>query len=177
MKEYGEPREWKLRTDSTFGESELTALQKETGFSQVTLRVCLMRGMRDAQAIREYLNPKLENLKRPLQIRDMDRAVLRIAQAREHGEKIRIYGDYDVDGTTGAALLTWMFRDCALKFDARQPDRFKDGYGLGVKAVEEAHADGVQVLITVDCGISSFAAATRARELGIRSPHRRSSSD
>ena len=167
FKEHLEPREWKLRTDATFGEAELNALQRETGFSSVTLRVCLMRGMRDAASIKEYLNPRLDHLKRPALIKDMDLAVARIARARANLEKIRIYGDYDVDGTTGAALLSWIFRDCALSFDALQPDRFKDGYGLGVKAVEDAGAAGVRVLVTVDCGISSFDAALKARQLGI----------
>jgi single-stranded-DNA-specific exonuclease len=142
-------------------------LAEETGLSPVTLRLCSARGLFTGDAIREYLSPRLEHLKEPGLIRDMDRAVARIAQAREQHEKVRIYGDYDVDGTTGTALLSWFFRDCGLVFDARQPDRFKDGYGLNVSAVEDAHANNVRLLVTVDCGITSFAAIERANELGL----------
>jgi single-stranded-DNA-specific exonuclease len=97
----------------------------------------------------------------------MERAIARLGQARQNQEYVRIFGDYDVDGTTGAALLSWLFREFNLKYDARQPDRFKDGYGLNVKAVEEAAQSGVQVLVTVDCGITSFDAAQRAKDLGL----------
>lgn len=126
-----------------------------------------MRGFETAADIREFLNPKLEQLTPPNRIKDIDQAVERLARARKNREKILIFGDYDVDGTTGAALLTWVFRDFGFEFSATQPDRFRDGYGLNVGAVERAQADGVTVLVTVDCGITSFQAATRARELGI----------
>lgn len=133
----------------------------------MTLRICLSRGLTTGDAIREFLAPKLEKLTDPLKMKDMDRAVERIAIAKERGDFVRIYGDYDVDGTTGAALLSWFFRELGLRYDARQPDRFKDGYGIGVKAVEEAAADGVRVLVTVDCGITGFDAAEKAEALGI----------
>jgi single-stranded-DNA-specific exonuclease len=126
-----------------------------------------MRGLTTAQHIHDFLNPKFEALTHPLKIRDMDQAVDRLARARVAGEKVRIFGDYDVDGTTGAALLSWVFREFDLEFDARQPDRFKDGYGLNVKAVAEAFESGAKVLLTVDCGITSFDAASKAKELGL----------
>lgn len=165
------PREWRIR-DSGFGDESVLAakaeeLAHETGLSPITVRVCLLRGLASAQAIQEHLYPKFEALHRPMSIRDMDLAVARIARARASSEKIRVYGDYDVDGTTGAALLSWVFRDFGLIFDAKQPDRFKDGYGLNVPAVDKAAEDGVKVLVTVDCGITSFDAALKARELGI----------
>ena len=97
----------------------------------------------------------------------MDKATARLARARAEKELIGAFGDYDVDGTAGAALLSWVFRDYGFQFDVRQPDRFKDGYGLNVGAVEEASSSGVKVLLTVDCGITSFDAINRAGELGI----------
>ena len=165
MGEMSSTREWKLRSE--IDEASLQSLELETGFSPIALRVCLMRGLTHANAIRDYLNPRLENLTRPSAIKDMDLAVERLTRARDAKQFIRIFGDYDVDGTTGAALLSWMFRDSGFRFDASQPDRFKDGYGLNVGAVDAAHVQGVKVLITVDCGISSFDAANRAKELGI----------
>lgn len=159
------PREWKLRSGEL--DSLVAALHPETGLSELTLRVCVGRGLSTAQEIKNFLNPKLDALTSPLKIRDMSVAIERLASARAQGEKIRIYGDYDVDGTSGAALLSWILRDFGFTFDARQPDRFKDGYGLNVGAVQEAVDSGAKVLLTVDCGITSFDAAERARELGI----------
>ncbi len=165
-------RQWKLRNQSDKSERELNelaaSLQKETGLSPLTLRVCILRGFDTPETIQEYLSPRFENLCNPYLIRDMNLAIERLSQAKAQGERIRIFGDYDVDGTTGAALLSWILRDFGfLLFDARQPDRFKDGYGLNIRAVEDAVQEGIQVLVTVDCGITSFDAANRARELGL----------
>jgi single-stranded-DNA-specific exonuclease len=168
--QYLEPREWKLRGEKPEAEIDntLLELQKQTDLSAVTLRPCITRGLVSGEAIRDFLNPRFEALCSPLKIKDMDKAVERLARARAEGEWIRIFGDYDVDGTTGAALFTWILREFGFaKFDATQPDRFKDGYGLNVKAVEEAAQAGVKILLTVDCGITSFDAALRAQELGI----------
>ena len=126
-----------------------------------------MRGLETGEAIHEFLHPRIESLCSPSKIQDMEKAIQRLGAAREAGEQVRIFGDYDVDGTTGAALLSWVFKEHGLKFDARQPDRFKDGYGLNVKAVEAAAREGVRVLLTVDCGITSFDAADKAFELGV----------
>ena len=175
-------REWRVResgtttsigllgsSDSGF-EERINELQKDTGLSRLTLRVCLLRGLESDSAIREFLSPKLESLTDPFCVKDMEAAVARLVQVRERGERFRVFGDYDVDGTTGAALLSWVFKDFGYATDrlsVRQPDRFKDGYGLNAQAVTDAHADGVQLLITVDCGITSFDASERARELGV----------
>jgi single-stranded-DNA-specific exonuclease len=160
-------REWKLRAEPNTPEADIRELQAETGLSSITLQVCMSRGLASTDAIREFLAPKLEKLQDPMTIRDMGVAVDRLARARAAGEKVRVFGDYDVDGTTGAALLSCILHEYGFDHDARQPDRFKDGYGLNVGAVEQAAAEGIPVMLTVDCGITSFDAAERARELGI----------
>ncbi len=161
-------REWKLRKQYEGPiEAQIAQLEKETGLSPITLRVCLMRGLGSAEAIQTFLHPRFDALTNPLKLRDMDRAVDRLSQARAAGDTIRIFGDYDVDGTTGAALLSRIFQEFGFKYSARQPDRFKDGYGLNVAAVEDAVRDGARLLVTVDCGITSFDAARKAQELGI----------
>lgn len=163
-------REW-LPRDSRFlseeGKRIASELRISTGLSDLTIRMCLSRGLVNSDEIADFISPKLDRLRDPFTILDMEKAVLRLAEAKKSGERLQVFGDYDVDGTTGAALLTWFFRDCGYDFGATQPDRFKDGYGLGVKAVDEAHTAGARILITVDCGITSFDAATRAKELGI----------
>jgi single-stranded-DNA-specific exonuclease len=163
-------REWLPRDRRFLSEEGKLLLQKlasSTGLSPLTLRLCVSRGLNTPEEIDEFISPRLEKLKDPLSIRDMDRAVERLAEAKEKGEAVRIFGDYDVDGTTGAALLSWFLRECGYSFSATQPDRFKDGYGLNVRAVEEAKELGASILLTVDCGITSFDAAEKAKELGI----------
>lgn len=170
-------REWKLRSfDGTLSDNSVHALEtesglipliQETGLSPMTIQVCLNRGLKTAQEIQDFVSPRLERLKDPFTIKDMSIAVDRLELARETGEPVRIFGDYDVDGTTGAALLAWIFKEYGITADVRQPDRFKDGYGLNVTAVDETAEAGIQLLVTVDCGISSFAAADKAEELGI----------
>ena len=167
MKDYLEPKIWKVRSGEQSLASFLDTLSHETGYSPITVKVLAGRGLKTQDEIRKFFAPRLDSLTHPLTIKDMSVAVERLAKALESGEKVRVFGDYDVDGTTAAALLTWIFRDLDFVFDVRQPDRFKDGYGLGVAAVEQAYHEGARVMVTVDCGITSFAAAERAHELGL----------
>ncbi|NDD90552.1 single-stranded-DNA-specific exonuclease RecJ [bacterium] len=156
-------REWRFKDQDATSEE----LVRITGLSPVTVALCLRRNLKTAEEIAEYLSPRLDRLTSPWLLKDMRRAVDRVATARESGEEVWIFGDYDVDGTTGAALLGLFFRELKIPVQLRQPDRFKDGYGLNVGAVEEASSAGVRLMITVDCGITSFAAARRAAELGL----------
>ena len=164
-------RAWSRRGGAELDEAQISSLIQElkvsTQLAEPTLRICILRGFRSAADIQKFFTPRLEDLTPFGRIADMSRAVERIAAARQKQQKIRIFADYDVDGTTGAALLSWFFRDLGLRYDARQPDRFRDGYGLGTQAVEEAQRDGVGLLITVDCGISSFAALELAQARGL----------
>lgn len=136
------------------------------------IRLLALRGLNTPEEIKNYLDPRLDRLPSPWTLKDMEEAVdlcLNAHGAAEEGEPapIRIFGDYDVDGTTGAALLTWFFREFGIRTTVEQPDRFRDGYGLNVAAVERAAESGASILLTVDCGVTSFAALERARELGL----------
>ncbi|MCM0606643.1 MAG: single-stranded-DNA-specific exonuclease RecJ [Xanthomonadaceae bacterium] len=158
-------REWKLRTDSTIRireTPEFLELLRVTGLSQVTLQVCWNRGLRTPETIREFFSPRFEHIQSPFTIKDMALTVERVIEAYNKKEKVRIFGDYDVDGTCGAALLYRVLTEFGINVDVKQPDRFKDGYGLNSGAIDEAVSDGVQLLITVDCGISSFSAIENA---------------
>ncbi len=163
-------RDWRVRTckdEAVAPQDWVQTLTLETRFSPLTLKVCWQRELRDSAAIQQFLFPKLEMLKDPFTMADMPKAIQRLADARDAGEELFVFGDYDVDGTSGAALLYLALSEFGYRVTVRQPDRFKDGYGLNVRAVEEAHAMGFKILVTVDCGISSFLAAEKARELGI----------
>ena len=165
-------RPWNLRSEEYRASPErlslaVEQLQIETGLSELTLRALLLRGYSDPKQIENYLEPKLETLTHPFEIQDLRQGAERIAQAKERDEEVLVFGDYDVDGTCGAALLSWVFRDLGVKHRVRQPDRFSEGYGLGPYAVEEAQKLGISLIVSVDCGITSFEAADRAAECGI----------
>ena len=164
--------EWIFTESADGGPPDEAALflSKNTGLGRLAATVCVNRGISTPDAVKSFLNPRLDSLTHPFKIRDMQEAATAILASQQGPEaaRLRVFTDYDVDGTTGAALLTWFFRDLGFRFDVVQPDRFRDGYGLQVRAVEDAHRDGIDILITVDCGITSFDAAEKARELGIR---------
>jgi single-stranded-DNA-specific exonuclease len=101
------------------------------------------------------------------QLKDIKKAADRIIDAIRSGEKIGIFGDYDVDGTTSCALLYRFFQKLNYDVKLYQPSRFIEGYGLHPSSIEQAHQDKVTLLITVDCGTSSYAAADRAKELNL----------
>jgi single-stranded-DNA-specific exonuclease len=125
------------------------------------------RGIRDPETARRYLRPQLEVLRDPAALPDMDRAVERIHEALERGETLFIHGDYDVDGVAATALLTRWLRALGGRVIPFVPHRIRDGYDLGVSAVERAHASGATLIVTCDSGIRAVESVARATELAI----------
>ncbi|MFN2446143.1 MAG: single-stranded-DNA-specific exonuclease RecJ [Vicinamibacterales bacterium] len=142
-------------------------LARELGLSPVVARLLAIRGLGDVAAASRFLYPSLEHLFDPLRLADMDRAVDRLLRAIDQQEIIAVHGDYDVDGITSTVIL----RRALELFGARVvhfiPERLRDGYGLQPAALERLHAEGVQIIVSVDCGIRGAEAARRARELGL----------
>ena len=103
----------------------------------------------------------------PFLLKDMDKAVLRIREASQRGEKLAVYGDYDVDGITAACLLTAYFQSRGLACEVYIPDRLDEGYGLNLQAIESLRDKGVSLLISADCGITAAAEAIYAKNLGM----------
>lgn len=133
----------------------------------VALLLC-RRGIVTAADARTFLGPCRTGLCDPFCLSDMDAAVARIAQARKSGEHVRVFGDYDVDGVSGTALLVNGLRRFGIgNVSYALPNRLLDGYGLQAEHVEQAQCDGVSLLITVDNGIKSHAAAEAAEAAGI----------
>ncbi|MFQ5508051.1 MAG: single-stranded-DNA-specific exonuclease RecJ [Leptospirillia bacterium] len=143
------------------------ALRQALGISRITAQVLLNRGCRETAAAEAFLNPAPDELNDPFLFRDMRRAVARIEKALAQGEKITVYGDYDVDGISGAALLGEFFTALGHPVEIFIPDRFKDGYGLAAVQVERLAAAGVGLIITVDNGTSAYRAAETAAALGV----------
>ncbi len=147
---------------------ELSArIAAKLGISSMISQLLTTRGIADEQSAEEFLYPHIDMMYDPFQMYGMERAVERIKQAIECGEQIWIYGDYDVDGTTATALLLGVFRHLGVQASYYIPNRFDEGYGLNTDAIEKLGASGCDVLITVDCGVSSIAEVERANELGI----------
>jgi single-stranded-DNA-specific exonuclease len=125
------------------------------------------RGLADPDAARRFLAPSLEDLHDPLTMRDMPQAVERLLRAIREHEKILIYGDYDVDGTSSVVLLTKAIELAGGAADYHVPHRLKDGYGMRAEVVEAAAERGVKLIVSVDTGIRAAQVVRRANQMGI----------
>src|ERR1043166_146304 len=142
-------------------------LARGLNISPVTATLLVNRGVREAAEARSFLNPELSSLIDPLRLDGMGRAVDRLERAIKGGEKIGIFGDYDVDGTTGTAILVKLFALLERKVAYRVPHRVKDGYGLNSAAVDAFAAEGVTVLLTIDCGTNDVEEVELAKSRGL----------
>ena len=129
--------------------------------------ILVHRGLRDPAAARRFLQPSLDDLHDPLTMRDMPRAVARLREAIRDGQKILIYGDYDVDGTISVVLLTKAIELAGGAAGHYVPHRLRDGYGMRPEVVETAAAEGVKLIVSVDTGIRAAEVVRRASELAV----------
>ncbi|MFH1730428.1 MAG: single-stranded-DNA-specific exonuclease RecJ [Planctomycetota bacterium] len=144
-----------------------SSLSKGLGISPVVAQVLINRGISDAASARAFLNPDLNDLADPDLLPGMAAAVNRIYEAARRKEKILIYGDYDVDGTSATALLVRFFRLAGLDVEYYVPHRLEEGYGLNLEAISEFKRRGVRLIITVDCGVNAVGEAEHAQAEGI----------
>lgn len=135
-------------------------------YSPLMRQMLYNRGYSDAVAAMRFLEGRVERSD-PFVLKDMDPAVDRLLWAVEHGERVAVYGDYDVDGVTATALMVDVLRALGGQVEAYIPNRFDEGYGLNNDALDVLAAQGVQVALTVDCGIRSLREAEHAKTLGI----------
>src|SRR5215471_1158124 len=133
----------------------------------IVARLLCQRGLSDPEVATRFLNPALDQLHDPAALADMTVAVDRILAAVARKERIAIHGDYDVDGVTSTVILRRALELLGGDVVHFIPERLRDGYGLQPVAIERLHADGVALVISVDCGIRGADAALRARQLGI----------
>jgi len=137
------------------------------GIAPVVARLLCQRGFSDPEQASRFLHPSLDHLHDPMALADMGLAVDRILGAISRKERIAIHGDYDVDGVTSTVILRRALELLGADVVHFIPERLKDGYGLQAAAVERLHAEGVALIVSVDCGIRGAEAARRARELGV----------
>ncbi|HEY6211928.1 MAG TPA: single-stranded-DNA-specific exonuclease RecJ, partial [Vicinamibacterales bacterium] len=142
-------------------------LSQAVGVPPIVAKLLCQRGLDDPETAARFLNPSLDHLHDPFGLADMSTAVDRILAAIARREKIAIHGDYDVDGITSTVIVRRALELLGADVVHFIPERLKDGYGLQPAAIERLHADGVDLLISVDCGIRGADAARTARELGV----------
>lgn len=142
-------------------------LNYELGVSSLLAGLMVNRGIYNVEEARLFLNGKLDDMYDPLLLKDMNKAVSRTVQALQSGEKIIIYGDYDVDGITSTAMLVSVLRRLGGDVSYYIPSRLDEGYGLHAQALEQICKEECHLIITVDCGISSVDEAVLAGEMGV----------
>jgi single-stranded-DNA-specific exonuclease len=158
------PPRWEpLACDEPAAERLAAALD----LSPIVARLLCQRGLGDPESAERFLHPRLDHLHDPMALADMRPAVERIAAAIARRERIAIHGDYDVDGVTSTVILRRALELLGADVVHFLPERIRDGYGLLPSAVERLHAEGVALVVSVDCGIRGADAARRARELGV----------
>ena len=133
--------------------AKVERLSAEVGIDKVLAELLVKRGVETFEQARTFFRPTLEALHDPFLIKDMDKAVERLHRAITSGEKILVYGDYDVDGTTAVALVYSFIQRFTDKVDFYIPDRYDEGYGVSYKGLDWASDNGIDLLITLDCGI------------------------
>ncbi len=139
----------------------------DAGIPPLPAAVLCVRGLNTPEKAQAFLDDRPELLHDPFLLKDMDRAVERIEKALSQNEIIAVYGDYDVDGITSTCLLTDFLRRQGATVVSYIPDRMGEGYGLSRQAVDSLHAQGVTLIVTVDCGITAIAETLYASQLGI----------
>ena len=161
----GKDREWILK--ETADPETVSRLASELGIDPVLAGLLVQRGIRTFQEARAFFRPELQSLHDPFLMKDMDAAVERVRRAVVSGEKILVYGDYDVDGTTAVSLVYSFLRDLTPGVEFYIPDRYDEGYGVSDKGISWASENGFGLIITLDCGIKAGEKVAKAASLGI----------
>ena len=134
---------------------DIQRLQKELNIDSVTANLLAQREIKNFDEAKAFFRPNLDKLHDPFMMKDMDKAVERLNKAVKDNEKILVYGDYDVDGTTSVALVYAFLREHHQRLDFYVPDRYKEGYGISQQGIDYAHDNGIPLVIALDCGIKA----------------------
>ncbi len=158
------PKMWRVKAPNP-------ALQQilswEVSISKVLAQLLINRGIYTVDQAKDFLGSELGRMFSPWLMKDMEKAVDRVLAAKDKGEQILVYGDYDVDGITGTTVLVLALRKIGCRVDYFIPLRLEEGYGLNKDALERALEQGVSLVVTVDCGISGTEEVAAARALGL----------
>lgn len=158
---------WKIKELTLEEQATAERLSNELEISPVAGRLLASRGIRTAAEARSYIRPSLDSLHDPFLMRDMGAAVDRLCRAIDNHERIMVYGDYDVDGTTAVALMYSFLRTQTDNLIYCIPDRYTEGYGISTKGIDTAKEKGCTLVIALDCGIKAVDKMDYANNLGV----------
>ncbi len=158
---------WNFQTPTNEEIQRRDELAAKFGLSPVVCLLLVQRGITSEEQVKEFFKPNLGNLHDPFLMPDMDKAVKRLNKALGNKEKILIYGDYDVDGTTAVSLVYKYLRLYSSTLDYYIPDRYDEGYGISYKGIDYAAESGVSLIISLDCGIKAIDKIEYAKQKGI----------
>ena len=148
-------------------EAKVESLFSSLKINKTLCRILVQRGLEDFELSKSYFRPQLSELHSPWLMKDMDKAVARILSAFEHQEKIMVYGDYDVDGTTAVACLFQFLQGIYPSIIYYIPHRYREGYGVSKAGIDYAKENGIKLIVSLDCGIKSVELILYAKEIGI----------
>ena len=158
---------WKIKELTDEEQAAAERLSTELDISAVAGRILACRGIRTAAEARAYIRPSLDSLHDPFLMKDMGAAVDRLCKAIDNHERIMVYGDYDVDGTTAVALMYSFLRTQTDNLIYYIPDRYTEGYGISTKGIDTAKEKGCSLVIALDCGIKAVDKMEYANSLGV----------
>ncbi|MDO9552718.1 single-stranded-DNA-specific exonuclease RecJ [Rhodonellum sp.] len=156
---------WKIRKKAN--EERVEALSSEINVNPTLANILVNRGVDTFQKAKDFFRPDLDKLHDPFLMKDMDKAVNRLKSAIENEEKIMVYGDYDVDGTTSVALFYGFLKQFYDQVSFYIPDRYKEGYGISDKGIQFAADNNFKLIVALDCGIKAIEKVAFATELGV----------
>jgi single-stranded-DNA-specific exonuclease len=157
-------KRWKVRPFEPFLSGKIS---KELGISPWTAQLLINRGSKTPQEAQVFLNGNLSNLHSPYLLEGIEEAASRVFQAIANGEKILVYGDYDVDGITSMCLMLLTLKQLGADVSYYMPHRVREGYGLNMTAIKQAEKENVKLIITCDCGMDGYEEISVAKQKGI----------
>ncbi|PIS28123.1 single-stranded-DNA-specific exonuclease RecJ [Candidatus Saganbacteria bacterium CG08_land_8_20_14_0_20_45_16] len=147
--------------------AQVEFLVKVLRVSPCLAKVLINRGLTDPKQVAEFFAPTINNLRDPKEIPGLIKAAERVLLAKQQGERVVVFGDYDVDGVSATAIMIETLKLLGIKTSYHIPHRHKEGYGLSIPVIEQLAASGAKLIITVDCGIANYAEIKRAADLGL----------
>jgi len=147
--------------------NEIKHLSAALNVNMTIARLLVQRGINTFNEAKAFFRPRLSDLHDPFLMKDMEKAVMRVEQAIQNQEKVMVYGDYDVDGTTSVALMYTFLKSRISHIEYYIPDRYSEGYGISPKSIDYAVNNGFTLIIALDCGIKAVEKIKNAKERGL----------
>jgi len=158
---------WKLRKQKQVDLNEIKHLSAALNVNMTIARLLVQRGINTFNEAKAFFRPRLSDLHDPFLMKDMEKAVARVHQAIQNQEKVIVYGDYDVDGTTSVALMYTFLKSRIQHIEYYIPNRYSEGYGISPKSIDYAVDNGFTLVIALDCGIKAVEKIANAKQRGL----------